>query len=117
MVSLFLQGVSTPLAWLPFHQSQGVLPGLTQLSSPMALGGFKLTTMLDSTRRPGWSAIMRTRQADCTGVRAMTDSFDASALGSKDGAMLVLVFTSSTRVARRAARVRLSGDAVTYRLE
>src|ERR1017187_1886074 len=117
MVSLFMPGFPTPLAWLPFHQSQAVLPGLTQLSSPMALGGFRLATMFDSTSRPGRSAIISTRQADRTGVRAITDTFDASALGSKEGAMFVLVFTSSTRVARRAARVRLTADAVTYRLE
>ena len=43
----------TPCSWLPFHQSQAVLPGLIQEVSAMALGGFKLTTMFDSTSRPG----------------------------------------------------------------
>src|SRR5450759_977285 len=115
MVSLFLPGLPTPLAWLPFHQSQGVLPGLIQAVSPMALGGFRLTTRFDSTSRPGWSAIINTRQADRTGVGAITDTFDASALGSKAGAMFALLFTSSTRTARRASRVRLTEEAVTYR--
>ena len=67
MVSLFLPGCATPLAWPPFHQSQEVLPGLIQEVSPMALGGFRLTTMFDSTSRPGCSAIINTRQDDFTG--------------------------------------------------
>src|SRR5674476_767148 len=116
MVSLFLPGLATPLAWLPFHQSQGDLPGLIQEVSPMALGGFKLTTRFDSTSRPAGSAIINTLQPDRTGVGAITDTLDASALGSKAGAMSALEFTSSTRGARRAVRVRAAEEAVTYRL-
>src|ERR1017187_2844729 len=108
MVSLFLPGLATPLAWLPFHQSQGVLPGLIQEVSPMAEGGLRLTTMLDSTRRPGSSAMSNTRQADRTGACATTDTLEASALGSNEGAVFAEVLTSSTRIARRAARVRPS---------
>ena len=47
-MSLFL-----PFGLVAFHQSQRVLPGLIQEVSAMALGGFKLSTMLDSTSRPG----------------------------------------------------------------
>ena len=71
--------------------------------------------MFDSTSRPGWSAIINTRHADLTGVCAITDTFVASALGSKDGATSVDVFTSSTRVARRA--VRIPPEVATNRLE
>ena len=82
----------------------------------MAQGGFKLSTRFDSTSRPGLSAIMSTRQDDFTGVCAITDTFNASALGSKEGATAELVFMSSTRVASRATRV-WPPAAVTNRLE
>ena len=51
----------------------------------MALGGFKLTTMLDSTSRPGWSAIINTRQPDLTGVCAITETFERVRLGIEGG--------------------------------
>jgi len=49
----FAVSLLLPLGLPAFHQSQRVLPGLIQEVSPMALGGFKLTTMFDSTSRPG----------------------------------------------------------------
>jgi hypothetical protein len=75
---LFSAAIFTLDSWLPFHQSQDV--------SAMALGGFKLTTMFDSTSRPGLSAIISTRHPDLTGVCAITDNFNASTFGSKAGA-------------------------------
>jgi len=49
----FAVSVLLPLGLPAFHQSHMVLPGLIQEVSPIALAGFKLTTMLDSTSRPG----------------------------------------------------------------
>ena len=102
---LFTPGFFTPLSWLPFHQSHMVLPALIQEVSAMALGGFRLITRFDSTSRPGWSAIINARHPDFTGVSAITDTFAASALGSKEGAASALVLMFSTRGANRAARV------------
>ncbi|MGA7721584.1 MAG: hypothetical protein WCA84_10445 [Ignavibacteriaceae bacterium] len=75
-----------------------------------------MTTILDSTKRPGLSAIMRMRQPDFRGVWAITEIFDESSLGSNEGAISASVFIFSTRVASRAVRVPSPG-AVTYRLE
>ena len=49
----FPVSVLLPLGLPAFHQSHMVLPGLIQEVSPMALGGFRLTTMFDSTSRAG----------------------------------------------------------------
>ncbi len=41
----FAVSLLLPFGLQAFHQSQALLPGLIQDVSPMALGGFKLTTM------------------------------------------------------------------------
>src|SRR3954471_14765383 len=110
MVALFMPAFAMPLARLPLHQSQAVLPGLTHELSPMALGGLRFTTMFDSTSRPACSPIINMRQPERTGGAAMTDTLEASAFGSKLGAIPVCVLMSSTRVARRAASVRSLKD-------
>ena len=79
----------TFLATLPDHQSHEVLPGLIQEVSAISLGGLRLTTMFDSTSRPGSAAIIITRQGERAGVWVETASPG-----------------SSTRGARRASSVR-----------
>src|SRR5512138_2639056 len=97
MVAVFIPGLKeTFRATLPDHQSHAVLPGRIQEVSAIALGGFKLTTMLDSTRRPAWSPIIRTRQGERTGVCAETASPGSSARGAS--------FASSVRASRPRLR-------------
>src|SRR5450432_1763178 len=109
-----MPGFCTPFAMLPFHQFQAVFPGLIHDASPIALGGFRFTTMFDSTNRPGSAPIISTRQGDFIGACVMTETIPASVLGSKTGAMFALVLISSTRVASRAVNIFSSATAVTY---
>ena len=88
----------------PDHQSQAVLPGLIQEASAIADGGFRFTTMFDSTSRPGSSAIISTRHGDVAGACRMTETIHGSALGSM-GHGRCGATGSSTRGARRAASV------------
>src|ERR1035438_4955673 len=95
MVSVFMPGRNeTPLARPPDHQSQEVLPGLIQEVSAMADGGFKLTTMLDSTSRPGWSATINTRHGELAGACRTTEIMEGSALGSMGQGMWGAVLSS-----------------------
>src|SRR5664280_1235974 len=115
MVSVFMPGLNeTPLARLPDHQSQEVLPGLIHEVSAIADGGFRLTTMLDSTSRPGSSAIIKTRQGELAGACLTTEIMEGSALGSIGQGMWGAV-RSSTRGARRAVRMVWSATVWTKR--
>src|SRR6266481_7921494 len=82
MVAVFIPGWKlTPSACVPDHQSQVVLPGLIHDVSTIALGGFRLMTMFDSTSRPGCVPIMMTRHGDRIGVVVWTASPGSSMEG------------------------------------
>src|ERR1017187_9595014 len=72
-----------PATLVPDHHPHDALPGLIQLVSAMAHGGLRLRMMLDSTSRPGWSPIMRTRQGELCGSRPLTASAGSSSLGER----------------------------------
>ena len=66
MVAVFIATLkSAPGAQSPLHQrSQAERPGVIHEVSFSWSGVARLATRFDSTRRPGWSAIIRTRQGD-----------------------------------------------------
>src|ERR1035437_2112289 len=73
MVAVFMPGLNlTPVAWSPDHQSHADLPARIHEVSSSLVGGFRLRTMLDSTRRPGASPMMKTRHGVVTGVSDST---------------------------------------------
>src|SRR5512134_3396465 len=95
----------TPLTSPPDHQSHAVLPGLIHEGSAIAEGGFRFTTMFDSTRRPGSSAIISTRHGEVTGTCRITETIEAFVSASIGHGTRGAVAVSSTRGARRAASV------------
>jgi hypothetical protein len=73
---------SAPGAQSPLHQrSQADRPGLIQEVSSICSGVARLATRFDSTSRPGWSAIMSTRQGERWGVLASTATPGSSGRG------------------------------------
>src|ERR1035438_5275798 len=72
-----------PAQLVPDHQFHDALPGLIQLVSAMAHGGLRLRMILDSTSRPGWSPIMRTRHGELCGSRPLTASAGSFRLGER----------------------------------
>src|ERR1039457_1829271 len=82
MVAVFMPGLKLTLgAASPDHQSHADFPARIHEVSAIFEGGFKLSTMLDSMRRPGSSPIMRTRQGLVTVVSAFTAMVGASICG------------------------------------
>src|SRR3954454_1834396 len=84
MVAVFIPGWNaTPSAWVPDHQFHAALPALIQDGSSTTDGGFRLSTIFDSTRRPGSSPSISTRQGDCNGVAPMIATFGLSGRGTR----------------------------------
>src|SRR3954467_13516615 len=73
MVAVFMPGLKLTLAAAsPDHQSQADLPALIHDVSAIFVGGLRLRMMFDSTRRPGSSPTMITRQGVLIGASAWT---------------------------------------------
>src|SRR5579871_698400 len=73
MVAVFMPVLKlTPGAASPDHQSHADLPGLIHEVSAIFEDGLRLRMMFDSTRRPGSSPTMSTRQGVVTGASAWT---------------------------------------------
>src|SRR6516164_5526815 len=95
MVAVFMPGLKLTLgaAW-PDHQSHADLPALIHDVSAIFEGGLRFRMMFDSTRRPGSSPTMITRQgvvtgaSVCTAIEGLSTRGDRSARSANGAAAL-----------------------------
>src|SRR4051794_24641112 len=96
MVAVFMPVLKLTLgAASPDHQSHADLPALIHEVSAILEGGLRLRMMFDSTRRPGSSPTISTRQGVVTGASVCTVMEGLSRRGDR-----------SARTAKGAAALR-----------